>query len=155
MRIVEFAIAGGVGFAVDATVLTLLVDEAGWSPLPARLPSFLLAVSITWLINRYLTFSDRRALRWQATALEYWRYLLTQGFGALINLGIFALLLWLVPRWNALPVMALAVASACAMVFNYLVMQGFVFRSPAAAASTAADHRQYWTSPSDTDRPAA
>ncbi|HTP38400.1 MAG TPA: GtrA family protein [Steroidobacteraceae bacterium] len=155
VRMAGFALAGGVGFVVDATILTLLVDGAGWSPLSARLPSFLLAVSVTWLINRHFAFADRRARLVRAMAGEFWRYLLIQGSGAVLNFGIFAALLWLVPAWNALPAIALAIASACAMVFNYAVLQGFVFRPRAAAADRAAGLRRYWSSPSGTDRPAA
>src|SRR5689334_11595288 len=52
-RPLKFIVAGTLGFAVDAAVLTALVTSAHWLPLRARLVSFLLAVSATWLINRY------------------------------------------------------------------------------------------------------
>ncbi|MFT3904973.1 MAG: GtrA family protein [Steroidobacteraceae bacterium] len=134
-RILKFAIAGGIGFLVDAAILTALVRGAHWPALGARILSFLGAVSVTWLINRRLTFGDRRATQPRAMAGEYARYLLTQGAGALLNLGIFATALWLHPPWRAQPVMALALASALAMLFNYCGLASFVFarRAPHGA----------------------
>lgn len=130
-RIARFVAAGGVGFAVDAGILMLLV-RAGYSPVVARIPSFATAVTITWLINRHFAFADRRAPKAAGAAGEYSRYVLSQLLGALLNLGIFAATLWLHPSWRTQPVLALALASACAMVFNYLAMHGFVFTHRAA-----------------------
>lgn len=125
-RIARFLVAGTVGFAVDAGILWWLV-RAGWSPITARIPSFLTAASVTWLINRHFAFADRRARGAPAAAGEYTRYVLSQLAGALLNLAIFAATLWAVPEWRSRPVYALVVASAGAMAFNYAAMQGFVF----------------------------
>jgi putative flippase GtrA len=128
-RIAQFVFAGAVGFGVDAALLALLVSYGGWPPVAARVPSFLVAVSCTWLINRYLAFADRRAVQAGSALREYGRYLLSQSAGAALNLGIFALLLWFMPQWQREPVLPLALASACAMAFNYLAMGKFVFRA--------------------------
>ncbi|MGC3982925.1 MAG: GtrA family protein [Steroidobacteraceae bacterium] len=123
----RFVLAGGIGFVTDAILLTLLTRYAGWSPLHARLLSFLGAVSVTWLINRYYAFADRRAKHGLATAKEYWRYVITQSAGASINFAVFAMMLWLMPGLSAYPVVPLAVASVCALIINYYFMKNLVF----------------------------
>lgn len=112
---------------VDAAILLALTRWANWQPLPARVISFLGAVTVTWWINRHFAFDDRRARELNTAVVEYWRYLISQSMGALLNLGIFAAALWLQPAWKTQPIWALAIASACALFFNYYVMGRFVF----------------------------
>jgi putative flippase GtrA len=133
-RLLKFLFAGGIGFIVDALVLSLLTTLVGWQPIPARIASFIAAASATWWINRHLAFAMQRAVTTRATRDEYTRYLGTQSLGAAINLGLFASLLWRWPMLNRYPVIALAIASVCALFFNYFVMRRFVFRHDVSSA---------------------
>lgn len=126
-RIAQFLVAGSVGLGVDAGVLLALAQLAGWQPMRARAASFVSAVSVTWLINRYSTFSDRRAMRAGAFASEYVRYFLTQSMGAIINLAVFWLALRTLPALHRYLLVPLIAGSACALLFNYCVMQYLVF----------------------------
>jgi putative flippase GtrA len=56
-RIVRFVFAGGVGFVADAAALWLLLSVTPLGPLVARILSIGFALSVTWLLNRQLTFS--------------------------------------------------------------------------------------------------
>lgn len=129
-RIVQFIIVGGIGFVVDAAILTALTSWAGWDALRARGVSFLGAVTITWWLNRGYTFAARRA-RLARVAGEYPRYLLAQCLGAALNYAVFAAAIVLLPSLRAYPVAPLIFGSAVAMFFNYFAMQRFVF--PAVA----------------------
>lgn len=121
----SFGVIGTIGFGVDGGILTLLHSLMGVALLPARLCSFAVAVTVTWSLNRRLTFpggDDPGVLR------QWLRYAAVNGVGALLNLGIF---LWLVYRFETfatVPLVPLAIASLVAMVFNFLASKYFAFR---------------------------
>lgn len=133
LRVLQFMVAGGIGFIVDATVLSLLTQWAGWHPLRARLVSFLSAVTVTWLINRRYTFADQRPQQ-RRTANEYSRYLFVQGLGAALNYAVFAAAILSVPVLQNHPVLPLALGSGVAMFFNYFALQRWVFSNHDRAA---------------------
>ena len=122
-----FLVVGGVGFLVDAALLSWLVMLLQWDPYGARLISFGGAVSVTWYLNRTFTFRQQRSL---SRKTEYARYFAVQGIGALINLGVFAAAIMTFPHWGAYPILPLALASAIAMVFNFLGAKFFAFAPP-------------------------
>lgn len=123
-RFLRFACVGAVGFVVDAGILTTLM-KLGWQPVLARLISFPAAVATTWLLNKAWTFaSDTTRL-----AGGYMRYSGIQIVGALINLGIFTLLISTFPASRAVPWVPLAAAALVALVFNYLATRHLVFNS--------------------------
>lgn len=123
-EVLNFLVVGGVGFIVDATILTGLTLYAAWSPWLARIPSFAVAVFVTWALNRRHTFPDRGL---QHRSTEAFFYLAIQGGGALINLGIFWICLELQPQLVKVPVIALAFGSAGGLVFNYLLSSKWLY----------------------------
>lgn len=120
----NFLQAGAFGFAVDVGLTTALVSLAGWGHGPGRLVGFLGAITVTWLINRHRAFGDRRSAR---VANEGMRYGLVQSGGALINLGTYFVLVSLLPPAWRLPVLPIALASASAVAWNYLLCHRWVF----------------------------
>ena len=116
---------GVVGFAVDGAVLQLLVSAASWSPYAARVLSFPAALTANFFLNRAWTFG---ALR-MSPARAYGAYGAIQLIGALINLLVFTLCLLLAPALYAHPLLALAIGSGVAMLFNYYASRRLVFRS--------------------------
>jgi putative flippase GtrA len=114
-RVAKFAVVGGVGFAIDAGVLTLAVRELS-SVYTARAVSFACAVLVTWVLNRLYVFDpDKRA----SLAFEYGRYLATQIAGALTNLAVFVALVESIPRLATTPVVPLAIGAVLGAVVNY------------------------------------
>ncbi|MEM9796764.1 MAG: GtrA family protein [Pseudomonadota bacterium] len=106
-----FLLAGGLGFVVDAGVLALglAIGLPAWA---ARIPSFLLAVVTTWLLNRRITFrSDTRP-----TLREFGRYLAAMSLGLGVNYAAYITFVAL----GLHPLLALAVASCAGIVVNYL-----------------------------------
>jgi len=123
---VRFGVIGAIGFLVDATVLTVLSAALGVDVFLSRFFSISAAVTITWLLNRKHVFgSDRTGTD---KALEYGQYLTVQIIGALINLGLFALLVIRFPALREIPVVPLALAASVALVFNYLSARYWVYR---------------------------
>ena len=126
----RFAIAGAVGFAVDASLLITLFQWLGWDLIPSRLISFSAAATTTWLMNRNLTFSHRKSSNYFS---EWARYIAVNTAGALLNLGIFIWLMRYLPNSGLFPLIALAVAAVIALVFNFAGSKYIAFcRKPAA-----------------------
>jgi putative flippase GtrA len=123
-RFRSFIAVGAVGFLVDAGLLAALTHGAGWSPWLARVPSFLTAVTATWLLNRRTTFAGRGR---QSRSLEAIGYGTIQVCGALINLAVFGTCLALFPRLEALPLLPFAAGAGVAMLFNYVAASRWLY----------------------------
>ncbi len=132
-RLKKFVVVGGIGFLVDAAILTLLVSGLNWSHLESRFISFATAVSITWYINRTRVFVATTNAK-----AEYARYVSIQLVGAAINLGVYFFVIAQIPGWGRWPVLPLACGSACAMFFTFVASKHFVFVERAQTHSGAA-----------------
>jgi putative flippase GtrA len=120
-RKIRFLIAGGLGFAVDAGVLAILTHAAGMRPLAARVVAIAVALTVTWLFNRHVTFGPGR----HGAVGEAVRYGGIGIAGSLINYLIFASLMVAMPGLE--PLIALGVASVVVTVFSWLGYSRFVF----------------------------
>lgn len=123
-QIIKFGIVGTVGFSVDALVLLFFVHIVEYSIPVARLSSFLIAVLVTWLINRNLTFSKNNKF---TIKKEYFLYLFIQTIGALINYIIFIILVYNFELFKSYLVLPLGFASIIVMFFNFFMLKKFIF----------------------------
>ncbi len=116
----RFCVAGGIGFVTDFLLLHAGL-ALGLGPLIARFISATLALLVTWQINRRFTF---RVVA-PPSAVEATRYMLLNGTGFALNLGVYTLcVLWLAMS----PSLSIVVASAVAMLFNFAGNRYWVFR---------------------------
>lgn len=115
-----FLIVGILAFGVDAGGLWLLM-QAGIPPLPARLASLAVAMTVAWYGNRTFSFQVDGPPTWH----EYLRYLTLAGGVAVLNYTVYALL---VAGWQMQPVLATALATGVSMVFSFSGMKFGVFR---------------------------
>ncbi|WP_448952005.1 GtrA family protein [Labrys neptuniae] len=122
-RLCWFALAGFVGFAFDAGVLTILVN-LGLDARLGRLASFACAVVVTWLINRAFTFGDRIGPN---IVTEFARYLSASTLAALVNLCAFMGLVTLGGPFAHWPVLAVALATGLSMSLNFWSYLRLVF----------------------------
>ena len=120
----RFGVIGGIGFGIEAVVLSALTRFAHWTPWQARIPSFLTAVLATWLLNRTYTFAGRRPDR---TSMEVLSYAGIQICGAGINLAIFALCLFQFPDLNEVPVVPLAIGAVGGFAFNFIASNAWLY----------------------------
>jgi putative flippase GtrA len=122
-RILRFGSVGAVGYVVDSSVLLLLAKGFGVAPLPARIMSFIVAATVTFLLNKRFTF----ALRERFSVYRWSYYILATGLGALVNVGVYHE--WIVhfgtSAFNL--VAGTAAGSVVAMCLNFFVSQRFVF----------------------------
>jgi putative flippase GtrA len=123
--LVRFGLVGAVGFAVDGGLLQLLVTFGGWGPITARLVSFPAAVLATWWLNRTVTFQEREG---GSLLASLGRYVLVSLVGTGVNFGIYTGLVLASPFMAARPIVPFAIASAAALVFNYLGSKHFAFK---------------------------
>lgn len=120
-----FCLSGGLAFLIDAGCTQAWV-WAGLDPWTARGLAFPVAVTFTWLFNRRYTF--RTPTRTQGLWREYLTYVGTQVFGLSVNLGSYALLVWLSDTVHAWPVIGVAVGSVAGLLVNFLGAKHLAFR---------------------------
>lgn len=119
--LLRFGLVGGLGFLTDAAILQSLLATTLLDPISARLVSIGLALFVTWLLNRYLTFAPSS----RGAVVEGARY---GGIGiasSALNYAVYAALILAVP--SMVPLAALAIASVIAMGFSFLGYSRLVF----------------------------
>jgi putative flippase GtrA len=129
----RFCVVGSVGFLVDASVLQVLVSWFGGGLLISRVFSYLAAATVTWFLHRIYTFrdhlssSDNDSASSRALLTQWSRFVLTNGIGASLNYGIYAVCILGSALCREYPVIGVAIGSLVAMIFNYVISKRFVF----------------------------
>lgn len=121
-RLLRFTAVGGLGFAIEAILLTWFASVPEVGPMLGRGFSFPLAVLATWWLNRRLTFRSSNDPR-----REGMRYFGVQLLGALANLAVFALLVFIFPSLYRFPVIPLFLAAIVGLGVNFILSRKFVF----------------------------
>ncbi len=116
-----FALVGGAGFVVDASVLVFLVDVLDVNVYAARVVSWLVTVTFTWRLNRSITFrsADRHGA-WQ----QWLRFVAANFGGGLINLTVSTLLIAVA---DFAPVPAVACGALSGLLWNFVSSRRLVF----------------------------
>ncbi|MCJ9696869.1 GtrA family protein [Rhizobium sp. PRIMUS64] len=122
-KLIRFTIAGGIGFLVDAGILSALLHLTPLGPFLARLAAIAFAMAATWAFNRRFTF-DRTG---RSLAAEGFRYGSVGVTAALVNYGLYCALLLSQPALQ--PLAAMVVANLASMVFSFFGYSRFVFRA--------------------------
>jgi putative flippase GtrA len=121
---VRFAMAGVLGFVVDAAAL-LALRSVGLDLLTGRVGSFLIAATATWYLNRRFTFRDRPT----APAARQWSsFLAANSLGGALNYGVYAALVTLHPFLARHPVPAVAAGAIAGLGCNFTLSRSLVFR---------------------------
>lgn len=116
---IRFLLVGGLGFCIDAGFTYLLV-QLTIEPWLARIPAIFLAMSFTWLANRYFTYRVKKV----RSTSEAMRYLLVALVMALFNYLIYFFLV----RFGIWPVAAVTLATACQTLISFHAYRYFVFK---------------------------
>lgn len=125
-RLGGFALAGFSGFAVDAG-LTETLAGLGISPYLGRVFAVAVAIAVTYLINRNVTWKERRA----TVPGRRTRYLLVSLVSIAANYLVFAAALVALPGLR--PVFAVAAGTGVGMVLNFVGYSRLVFKDDQAA----------------------
>jgi len=117
-----FVLAGGTAFATDVLVFHALNSIAGLNLLIARLLSISVAMVVSFLINRSITF----AMPGPPKLREFLRFAAIGWMSSGLNYAVFASVMLARPATP--PTYAIILATAIAMVTSYLGMRLAVFR---------------------------
>jgi putative flippase GtrA len=121
-RFALFALVGTLGFVVESSTILSLVLNAQASPMSAKFIAFPLAVLVTWILNRYLTFTTGRKNR---PLSELFKYFQTAVGGMCVNLLAFFTVLTI--NENSIMVIFFASGALAGLLVNYLGCSHFVF----------------------------
>jgi putative flippase GtrA len=123
VRFIKFGLAGAAGFAVDAGMLAILLKTTALDVFSARIAAIGVALCVTWLINRTVTFG-RSSHSFGGEAIRYGGVGVA---GSVLNYAIYSAVLLAAPRTE--PFIALCLASAAVMAFSYFGYSRLVFQA--------------------------
>jgi len=132
-RLGLFGLVGTIGFLVDAGLLLALVRLGGLPPLFARVLSFIVAASVTFLLNQRFTFESGSSFsvrRWSG-------YLMAMTVGACLNLGAYHLWVSYHGEASIHLLIGTALGSLSGMFCNYYTSSSWVFRTPRTRPTAA------------------
>lgn len=119
---------GTIGYVTDAFLLFLVLRYTSLNALQGRAISFLVAVFVTWRLNRKFTFATAKNLAGHAGLEEFARYLAANFLGISMNLGIYTILVLKFPFFSASPQFAVAAGSIAALTVNFMLSNYWVFK---------------------------
>jgi len=126
-EIPRFLAVGTIGFFTDAAILFWLTRSIGVDPLVARLFSFPPAFLVTWLLNRYWTFTSGKI---RPVGQQLLAYVFVQISGAATNYTVYAALLLYVKHIFVTPIIALAVAAVVSAALTFVLSKTVAFSVP-------------------------
>lgn len=118
----RFLSVGAIGFIVDAVVFFGLVSGLGVHYAWGRVSASFVALVVTWLLNRRLTFTQGKV---DVASVEFLRYLGASSIGAGANLAALSLI---APHDVALAHSpSYVVGAAVGLIVNFFLYDRFVF----------------------------
>jgi len=119
-----FVLAGSSAFVTDVAAYHALNSFAGINLLIARFLSISLAMVVSFLLNRSITF----AIPGTPRAAEFLRFVAVAWMASAVNYGLFAGIMLARPETAWL--LAIVIATALSMIASYLGMRAAVFAKP-------------------------
>ncbi len=123
IEIALFSLVGAAGFVVDAAIVWALTSS-GANAIIAQAIAFAVAVTVTWLLNRQFTFAQHASPN---RLREWMHYAAANSIGAVVNNGVYVLLVLMVAMFTKEPVLAVAAGSLAGLVFNFTASRAWVF----------------------------
>lgn len=133
-QLAKFALVGGQNFLIDLGVLNLLIAAtgitAGFYAVAFKAAAFLVAVSASFVFNKFWTFQSRST---EAAGHEFTGFFAVSAVGLLVNAGAFALIndalgsqAGIEPKtWASVAALGAAVAG---LLWNFIGYKLIVFR---------------------------
>lgn len=121
-RFARFAVVGISSAVVQLTLLDGLVD-IGWKAFLANALAFLVGSQVNFALSTRITWADRRAGDVHETMRRWMRFMGSIAGTAVINLGLFIVLLHWLPT-----LLASALATTLVAMINYTLGSIFIFK---------------------------
>lgn len=122
-QFMRFGLVGGLGFMVDTLVVYGLRSSLGLYTV--GLVSYVVAASVTWLLNRLWTF---RSLSTGSVLRQWSLFMLANLSGFVLNRGTYAILITVSALAAEQPVIAIAAGAVAGMFVNFGMSRRLVFR---------------------------
>ncbi|CAH0539484.1 GtrA family protein [Vibrio marisflavi] len=123
-KIMKFAMVGGLGFVVDTIVFSLAIYVLRTDLLTARVVSFILAATTTWLGNRLFTFSERE----KEDKIKQWsKFFFSALISAMPNFAVFQVTIYFLGSSGLAPFIALVLGVLTGMFSNFTLSHLWVF----------------------------
>lgn len=114
----RFIIIGGTATCIDFTIYMLLSQWISFSY--AKAISMIISCVFSFFINKKWTFHDKEAIN----TIKISKYVISQGINIVINVSMNAFVLEI----SNIKILAFIIATATAMVANFLLQKNFVFK---------------------------
>lgn len=125
-QLLLFSLVGGFGFIVDSAFLYILKPCLGLYI--SRFLSFLIAVLVTWILNRMYTFNDLVDVK-KGRAHEFVVYLFLMCIGGSVNILTYVVFIYNVKFVSEAPILGVAIGSLAGLVFNFISSKVFLYKS--------------------------
>jgi len=123
--LLKFAFVGSVGFIIDTCLFAVLFKWLSLDLMLSRSIAFLFTATITWLGNRWLTFSQSK----QTNMFAQWqKFMITACVGAIPNFAVFKTTTLLLGTNGIWVYTALIMGIFAGMISNYVLSTKWVFR---------------------------
>lgn len=131
----KFCIAGGVGAAIEFSIISLLVKVYGVEAHIAYIPSGLTTLVFVFFFNKYITFGDRDGSR---SGSQTMRFAIVYGMAFVINYTLASGLNLLGEKYvpaseYVIALGAKAIAIGVTAFWNYFFSSAFIFKKPVEA----------------------
>lgn len=121
-----FCAVGCIGLAADIATLVVTRDVLG--VYAGRVVSFLVAATVTWLLNRSVTFSREALHQRRSVMQEYVHYLSIMATGGVVNYVTYTLLAWNLDQHTWALSLYVAAGSVAGLGVNYLGASRWLYR---------------------------
>ncbi|AAO91344.1 GtrA family protein [Coxiella burnetii] len=125
--LIRFLTIGVIGLLIDITFLYLFRHEMGL--IPAKILSYVIAVTITWFLNRCFTFRSQDSRRVQ----EWMRYAFIYAITGCIHVLMFTALVYRYPVLHTHPIFALIITAVVIAFINFGFTKYFAFKKRSIA----------------------
>ena len=120
----RFGLVGTVGYLVDTATVYALKGMIG--PGPAGMPSFLVAATVTWALNRSWTWRGRGS---GGSRLRQWaHFIAVSSPGLFLNRSIYEFLVFAMPLCATYPFLATGAGTLAGMFVNFGLSRRLIFR---------------------------
>jgi putative flippase GtrA len=120
-QLTRFVVVGGVAFVVDLSCYQTLLATGLWVHL-AKALAFIAGTTTAYLINRRWTFSGK------GDRTEYVSIAALYGITFVVQIGMNAVMLALLPQFHGEYTCAFVVAQGVATAINFIVQRNVIFR---------------------------
>jgi putative flippase GtrA len=122
-QFLKFGTVGTIGFLFDTATVYAFRQALGLYG--AGMVAYLVAATVTWLLNRLWTFRGRSS---GSVHRQWARFLMVNLLGFVLNRGTYALMVTFIALCAAQPVYAVAAGALAGMFLNFYLSRTMVFR---------------------------